>query len=162
MLQFFVNEAFRGPFLPKISRNAAFFRQNPGPGGLSAENLTQCCNFSSASVKNVVHCGMANVRAGPSMKLLENPIPVSLKMTGIENDDYFPDGPNSMMEASRDEAAGNLGFAAPPPHPPSDAGLHWILIIYKKYTRTLVNLPKFYRKLPKLFTTTGDYSINEL
>ncbi|MBQ9030317.1 MAG: hypothetical protein IJ106_02530 [Parasporobacterium sp.] len=45
------------------------------------------------------------------MKILGNLIPVSARMTGIENGDYFPDGPNGIMEASREEAAGSPGFA---------------------------------------------------
>ncbi|MBQ9031371.1 MAG: hypothetical protein IJ106_07975 [Parasporobacterium sp.] len=57
LLQFFVKEALSGAFLPKNSRNAAFFRQNPGLSEGSAENLTQCCNFSAGAVKNIEHCG---------------------------------------------------------------------------------------------------------
>ena len=57
LLQFFVKRPARRPFLPKISRNAAFFRQNPGLRMASAENLTQCCKFSAAPVKNIEHCG---------------------------------------------------------------------------------------------------------
>ena len=47
------------------------------------------------------------------MKLLENPIPVFAKMTGIVNDDYFQDGPNGMMEAGMDKVNGSMNFTAP-------------------------------------------------
>ena len=47
------------------------------------------------------------------MKLLENPIPVFAKMTGIVNDDYFLDGPNDRMEASMNEVNGSMDFTAP-------------------------------------------------
>ncbi|MBQ9032538.1 MAG: hypothetical protein IJ106_13970 [Parasporobacterium sp.] len=48
------------------------------------------------------------------MKLLENPIPVFAKMTGIVNDDYYQDGPNGMTEASMDEVNGGMDFTEPP------------------------------------------------
>ena len=57
LLHFFGKESLLAAFLPKNSRIAAFFRQNPGLNGASAENLTHCCTFSSAAVRNVEHCG---------------------------------------------------------------------------------------------------------
>ena len=58
---------------------------------------------------------------GPYMRLMENPIPVSAKTTGIGSGDYFLDGPNGMMEANMDEVANSLSFAtlsAIERHPP--------------------------------------------
>ena len=46
------------------------------------------------------------------MKLLGNPIPVFVKMTGIVNDDYFQDSPNGMMETSEDEVNGAMDATA--------------------------------------------------
>ena len=83
MLQFFVNPAPRGLFLPKISRNAAIFRQNSGLRRPSAENLTHCCNFSASPVKNVEHCGSSlsdggSLSAGGSLPDGSSPSDISV------------------------------------------------------------------------------------